>query len=160
MPYRSRFFRHLLILLLLTGCSTTSGSGSDHRGLFAQVTPVRWRQPGTWNFRVVNEQQQPIGHLIVRLTNESVGEEACDEGDWMYAVILEDKLDYDFDFALDPAYRVHGRWLTLDLTASMCNVGHVFNGEVDNEGASGFFNYYDPLGGSHLGTYTAVSVTQ
>lgn len=149
-----------MILLLLAGCSTTGGTGSDHQGLFAQITPARWQQAGTWNFRVVDEQKQPMGHMIVRLTGESVGEYACDEGNWKHAVILEDNLDYDFGFDLHPAYRMHGRWLTLDLTGSMCNVGHIFNGEVDDEGASGFFNYYHRLGGTYIGTYTAVPVTQ
>ncbi len=155
-----RLVLSLLVLLLPLGCSMNGGTGSDYRGIFAQITPARWQQPGTWNFRVVSEQEQPMGHIIVRLTNEYVADDACHDDNWMQAVILENKLDYDFGFDLHPAYRVHGRWLTLDLTASMCHVGHIFNGEVDDDGASGFFNYYHRLGGTYIGTYTAVPVTQ
>jgi hypothetical protein len=154
----SLIIRSAVILLCLAGCSTHSKT--DFSGLIAQLTPARWQHPGTWDFRVVDQQKQSIGHLVLRLTGESVSNTACDDGEWKTAVILEDRLDYDFGFDLQPAYRVHGRWLTVDLTASMCNVDHIFNGEVDDDGASGFFNYYHRLGGNNIGAFTAVPVTQ
>lgn len=124
----------------------------------AQLTPVRWRQPGVWDFHIVDKQKESIGTIRLHLSGESVATE-CDDHDWMRAVIIYDAIQYDFGFKLRPAYRVHGNWLTVDLTATVCGADHLFNGELGDDSASGFFNYSHRLGGNNIGTFTAVLVT-
>jgi hypothetical protein len=157
-PPVSLFVRLLIVLFLLTGCATSNHK--DYGGLIAQLTPARWRQPGTWDFIILDREEHSLGHIVLRLTGEDVGADACDRDQWKRAVVLESSLTFDFGFVVQPAYRVHGRWLTVDLTASMCYADHILDGELDNEGASGFFNYHHNLGGDNIGTFTAVLVDE
>jgi hypothetical protein len=147
----------IFILLCLASCA--SKKQPDYSGLFAQLTPARWQQPGVWDFHMVDQQHKSMGHMLLRLTGESVTS-ACDDADWKRAVIVEDELDYPFGFELQPAYRVHGNWLTIDLTASVCGADHLLNGELEGAGASGFFNYSHRLGGNNIGTFVAVAIEE
>ena len=143
----------MIILLCLTGCA--SNKQANFGALFAQLTPERWKQPGVWDFQVTSSQNESMGELRMHLTGESVSE-SCDDGDWKRAVIIHGSIDYDFGFDLRPAYRVHGNWITLDLTAAACGADHLFSGELSNDGAIGFFNYSHRLGGNNVGTFVAV----
>ena len=79
---------------------------------------------------------------------------------WKKAVVLVDTLEVDFGFEISPAYNIHGRWLTIDLTASVCDAGYKLFGQLDDEGAAGNFNYAHLLGGYNIGTFTASPVAQ
>ena len=98
-----------------------------------------------------------MGHIRLYFSGEILAT-ACDDGDWRRATIIESEIDYDFGFELQAAYRVHGHWLTVDLTAAVCGADHLFIGELADEGASGFFNYSHRLGGSNIGTFSAAPV--
>lgn len=150
--------RNAIILVLLVGCGTSS-STTTYRGMMARLTPAPWQQPGTWDFHIIDPEEQSMGHIVLRLTGAPVDNPVCAEGDWYRALLLEESVDYDFGFDLRPAYRVHGQWLTVDLTSSICNADHLLNGEMDDDGASGFFNYAHRLGGNNLGKFTATPVS-
>jgi hypothetical protein len=145
------------MLLCLASCAARKQPGFD--AYIAQLTPARWQQPGVWVFSVQDPQKESMGHIMLHFTGESVAA-PCDNRGWKRAVIFEDKIDYDFGFELQPAYRVHGYWLTVDLTASVCGAGHLFNGDLGDDGASGFFNYSHRLGGNNIGTFIAVPVEE
>jgi hypothetical protein len=143
----------MIMLFCLTGCA--SNKQVNFGAFFAQLTPEPWTHPGVWDFQVKNSQNESIGELRMHLTGESASE-FCDDGDWKRADIIHGSIDYDFGFDLRPAYRVHGNWITLDLTAAVCGADHLLNGELSDTGASGFFNYSHRLGGNNVGTFIAV----
>ena len=91
-----------------------------------------------------------MGHILLHFTGENVAA-PCDNRGWKRAVIVEGKIDYDFGFELQPAYRVHGHWLTVDLTASVCGADHLFNGDLGDDGASGSTRQTVPPGESRPG---------
>lgn len=156
---RPKLFQHftlaggVIMMLCLTGCA--SSKQANFGAFFAQLTPERWQSPGVWDFQVENSQKESMGDIRMHLTGESASYD-CDEGGWKRAEIIHGDIDYDFGFDLQPAYRVHGNWITIDLTASICGADHLLNGELNDDGASGFFNYSHRLGGNNLGTFIAV----
>lgn len=145
------------MLLCIMGCAERTRP--DFAALMTQLTPTTWRQAGAWNFHISGREQESLGHITLRLTGESI-DLACDENDWKRAIVVENKLKYDFGFALQPAYRFHGHWLTVDLTAANCGADHLLNGEMKNSNATGFFNYSHRLGGNNIGTFIAIPVAK
>ena len=143
----------MIMLLCLTGCA--SKKQPNFGALFAQLTPERWKHPGVWDFQVENSQNESMGEIRMHLTGESTSG-FCDDGDWQRADIIHGSIDYDFGFDLRPAYRIHGNWITVDLTAAVCGADHLLNGELKRDTASGFFNYSHRLGGNNVGTFIAV----
>ena len=143
----------MIILLCLTGCA--SNKQANFGALFAQLTPERWKHPGVWDIQIKNSQNESMGELRLHLTGERASE-FCDDADWKRADIIHGTIDYDFGFDLRPAYRVHGNWITIDLTAAVCGADHLLNGELSGDEASGFFNYSHRLGGNNIGTFIAV----
>jgi hypothetical protein len=143
-----------VLLLLLFGCATTK-SNVNYDAYFEQLTPGRWQQPGTWRFEVVDNQQRSLGHILLLLSGQDTDSEDCVDEGWKKAVVLVDTLDVDFGFDINPAYNIHGRWLTIDLTATVCDADYKLFGQLDGENAAGNFNYSHLLGGYNIGTFTA-----
>ena len=95
---------------------------------------------------------------MLLLTQEDIGTESCVDQYWKKALVIDDSLDFDVGFEKQPAYNIKGPWLTIDLTASTCNVHHRLIGDVNSDGATGSFNYLDLLGSYNIGTFTASPV--
>jgi len=142
-------------LICLCGCTTNA---VDDRAFMSQLTPDEWRHPGAWTFHIVDNQHDSLGHIVLLLTDEGIGADSCVDSYWKKATIIDDGLDFDFGFEKRPAYNVKGPWITIDLTASTCNVHHKLVGDVDSEGAVGSFNYIDLLDSYSIGTFTAKPV--
>ena len=145
-----------MLFLLLTGCSA---SAPDIGTEISPLTPGLWRQSQLWSFELVDIHERSLGKIVLLMSDERVDVSSCDNRHWKKALVVEDELDFDFGFEIEPAYKIHGRWLNVDLTASICDADYNLNGELSKEGAAGFFNYSHLLGGRNIGTFTAVPVT-
>lgn len=88
-------------------------------------------------------------------TDDAVGSDACVGDHWRKALVMGNKLDFDFGVELQPAYNIDGPWLTVELTASSCSLHHRFVGDVSNDGATGSFHYVHALGATIIGTFSA-----
>lgn len=154
MPKRVARLTPIIVILLAAACAS-SQVGSNGKPKTATLTPLRWIETGTWRFQISGPDDKQAGSILLNLSNELVDDELCVDKNWKKAVILENDLDVDIGDDAQPAYLVHGRWLTVDLTADRCNVGHKFIGELSASGASGFFNYTTFVGGRHLGSFIA-----
>lgn len=147
----------IVLLLLISGCATKK-SNIKYDAYFEQLTPSRWQQPGTWRFEVVDNQQQSLGHILLLLSGQDADSKHCVDEGWKKAVVLVDTLDVDIGFEISPAYNIHGRWLTIDLTATVCDADYKLFGQLEDENAAGNFNYAHLLGGYSIGTFTASPV--
>jgi hypothetical protein len=155
---RVLFFSVGIVLpLLLSGCASKK-SNVKYDAYFERLTPGRWQQPGTWRFEIVDDQQQSLGHILLLLSGINIDSGDCVDEDWKKAVVLVDTLDIDYGFDISPAYSIRGRWLTIDLTASVCDADYKLIGQLDDENAAGNFNYAHLLGGYNIGTFTASPV--
>lgn len=119
------------------------------------LTPVAWQRPAAWSFEVVSDDQAALGRVVLLFTADPLPSGPCGGADWHRAVLLEERLDVDLGMRPAPAWRIEGPWLTVDLTAASCSSHHRFVGELDGDGASGFFNHSHPLGGRTLGRFRA-----
>lgn len=146
----------ITVLVGLFGCTMNKPDADADADIFvASLTPPAWHYSDTWIFRVVNDRQRELGEIVLLLTGKKTSADSCAENGSNKAVVINNSLDIDFGFELDPAFTLHGRWLRIDLTASTCDVDHVLYGEVNAKSANGFFNYSHPLGGYNIGTFRA-----
>ena len=141
-----------IALCAASACASRTG---DYRAVFSQMTPQSWATPGVWTFRILDRDDRPMGDIVLLLTNENPDAGSCANAGWRKAIVIDDTVDFDFGFEKSPAYSVHGRWLTVDLTASICELDHNLVGEIDEQGASGFFNFAHSLGGYNVGKFVA-----
>ena len=151
MPKRVVRLAPIFLLLVVAACA----SSSNGKPKPATLTPLRWIESGTWRFQIADPDGKQAGSILLNLSAEPVGDELCVDKNWKKAIILNNGLEVDIGDDAQPAYLVHGRWLTVDLTADRCNVGHKFVGELSASGASGFFNYTTSVGGRNLGSFVA-----
>lgn len=142
------------VALVLYGCNVAPRKVND-TAIMAQITPAQWRQPGMWKFEVFDNDRQALGHIVLYLTGEDIGAGYCVDDYWKEAIVMDNKLNVELSFEARPAYNVKGPWLTVDLTATTCNVHHNLVGDVDGEGAAGTYNYIHLLGSFNVGTFTA-----
>lgn len=139
---------------LLASCETPPRP-VNYPGLVASVTPAAWSQPALWDFEVFDKSGQPAGGVVLYFTEEPVTSDFCAAPHWRKAIVVYDDLDIEFDFDKQAAYSISGPWLTMDLTASSCSVDHNFVGQIDDDGARGYFNLAHSLGGKNLGKFIA-----
>jgi hypothetical protein len=152
-------YSYLVAMLLLCLCSSTASS-VDQAALMADLTPKEWRKPGVWYFYLTDEQQRDLGRIVLLLTDEIVGSEECTDRHWRKAIVMDTSLDFDFGVDLQPAYNLHGPWLTVELTASSCSLNHRLVGDVSSGGAAGSFHYLHALNASIVGTFSAKPVVE
>jgi len=138
-------------MLCIGGCTSIPPGKLE----LAAADTERPRCQDVWQFDFVDTNNESLGYLLLALTDDSVAEPTCGNDYWKKMVILEDSLDFDFGVESRPAYTVNGPWLTADLTASVCYIGHMLIGEFTPDGASGFFNFSHKLGGYNIGRFTA-----
>ena len=115
--------------------------------------------PATWRFDFVDKEDDPMGYMVLQFTDEKINEPTCGNDDWSLMRVLEDNLDFDFGVDSRPAYYIHGPWLTIDLTSSVCYLDHNLIGNIDTVGASGFFNVSHKIGGQNIGRFSAAPVS-
>ena len=151
--------RNLLFFAMLPGLFGCAANNAGPDEFAAGLTPPAWRYADTWIFLVVDDQQRPLGEIVLLLTATQFSADSCAQKGSMRAVVISNSLDLDFGFDLDPAFTIHDRWLRIDLTAAICDVDHILYGEINAESASGFFNYSHPLGGYNIGTFSASPAT-
>lgn len=116
--------------------------------------------PAVWDVRFFGKQGEGLGSMRLELTTEPIDDAYCGKPYFWKAVVLESDIDVELWRDVQPAYHIYARWLSVDLTASTCNVNYVLMGNIDRESASGFFNFSHPLGGENLGRFEAVPVVR
>jgi len=136
--------------LVLAACAAEPDLAA---GITPATTPEAWRRPADWAFEVVDRDERPLGQVTLRLTARH--SDACGEPGWLRAIIVEDHLDLGVGIVKNPAFRIVGPWLVVDLTSSTCSAGHRLVGDLGPDGATGFFNYAHRLGGENLGRFVA-----
>ena len=113
-----------------------------------------------WRFEFVDIDEKPLGYLVLVFSEDGIDEPTCGKDHWSKMPVLENGLDFDFGVEFRPAYTIHGPWLTIDLTSSVCYLDHILIGNIAPDGVSGFFNLSHKLGGENIGSFTARPVLQ
>jgi hypothetical protein len=115
---------------------------------------------GTWEFEVFDKEKNDLGSIVLYFSATATATATdlapCKDGYWWRADVVSEDLEYKFGFDLKPAYRLHGPWLTVDLTSTTCSADYLLNGEMNGETAQGFFNYSHKLGGDNIGKFIAL----
>lgn len=141
-------------MLALVSCACVSSQAVD------AVPPDRpddesGRINATWRFEFVDRNGKSMGHMLLVFTADKIDQPTCGNDDWQKMLVLEDNLDFDFGVDSRPAYSLHGPWLTIDLTSSVCYLDHILIGDMTPNAASGFFNLSHQIGGENIGRFTA-----
>jgi len=144
-----------LALLQIAGLAACSTSSIDHPAPVFEPVPASWQQSDEWQFIVTDGNQQALGYLRLNLTDRPLESEDCDVSGWYRADVIENKLDYELAAELAPGYSIKGPWITVDLTATTCNIGYKMVGTITNDGAAGHFNFVHSLGGENVGKFRA-----
>ena len=138
------------ILLLLSACAPVEPKDDLSQQTF----------PAVWDVSFYNKQGESIGSMRLGLTTDPIDDDYCGKPYFWKAVVLESDIEVDMWRDIQPAYHIYARWLSVDLTASTCNVNYVLMGNIDRESADGFFNFSHPLGDENLGRFEAVPVAR
>ena len=155
-----------LLIIACTGCAQTPteekkrASPKTFSGLMSSATPDAWRAPGLWDFQVKSDDDTLLGNVVLYLTGDRIDGISCADKRWQKAIVVYDDLDLEISLQKEVAYNISGPWLTVNLTSADCNIGHNFVGQVDQEGASGFFNLTHTFGGHNLGSFSAVPAAE
>ncbi|MDH4107607.1 MAG: hypothetical protein OEW35_04775 [Gammaproteobacteria bacterium] len=136
-------------LVLIAACATPP----DPAPYTSATTPESWRRAADWEFEITDPDERPLGRLTLRLTSRP--SRSCGEPGWRRAVIIDDRLDLGIGVVKNPAFRIVGPWLVVDLTSTTCSAGHRLVGDLYADRAEGFFNYAHRLGGENLGRFVA-----
>ena len=146
--------RIFVLSVCLSACTANDSkpeTDSDASGQF----------PVIWDIQIFDKEQQPLGNLKIRLTEEPVDDDYCGYDYFRKAIVLEDNLKADLQgIEKQPAYHIGALWLTIDLTASVCWADYILMGDINKEEAKGFFNYSHPFGGYNIGSFTASPVVE
>ena len=142
--------RLIIIIVLIAGCAVNESK--------TQTEPEHF--PAIWLIRFIDAEEQSLGYLKLRLTDEFVDGNYCGNDYRKKAFVIEDELDVDVGMDKQPAYHLDGFWIKIDLTASVCYTNYMLIGGIDREEASGFFNYTHPLGGYNIGRFAANPVSE
>lgn len=145
----------LVFILAMSACA---GNDTAKKESDPGITPIRWQTAATWEFHITDAEQRDLGTIVLRLSPDVVEEDSCAKTGWRKAIVMEDNLDFDFSADKQPAFNISANWITIDLTATVCNVNHVLIGELVEDGAAGHFNYSHPLGGYSVGTFKATPI--
>ena len=140
--------RLLPIFFLLSACAPVEPKDDATQRAF----------PAVWDIEFFDKQDQRIGKMRLGLTTEPLDEQYCGKPYFRKAVVLDSEMDIEMWRDVQPAYHIYAYWLSVDLTASSCNVNYMLLGNINEASASGFFNFAHPLGGEHLGRFEAAPV--
>ena len=147
----------LALILGNCGCISTQVDDADpdvSLSAKADAADVAWR------FDFVDVDQKPLGFLVLVFSEDRVDEPTCGNDHWSRMPVVENGLDFDFGVEFRPAYTIHGPWLTIDLTSSVCYLDHMLIGNIAPDGVSGFFNLSHKIGGENIGKFTARPVSR
>jgi len=145
------------VILGAVGCAS---SPPDERDSEDKADGEAVTMAATWRFDFVDTDEKSMGHMLLVFTEDRIDEPTCGNDSWQKMQVLEDNLDFDFGVDSRPAYSIHGPWLTIDLTSSVCYLDHVLIGNIAAESASGFFNMSHQIGGQNLGSFTAQPISK
>lgn len=148
--------KYLQLLVSLTLCAACSATKTKDDVGFFDAAPEGWRQADEWLFFVAGRDREPLGYLRLYLTRSPLESEDCDVSEWYRADVIENELDYEIDAELAPGYKIIGPWITVDLSATSCNIGYKMVGTATNDGAAGHFNVVHSLGGGNIGEFMAI----
>jgi hypothetical protein len=146
----------IVLILILCGCISQQRE-EQQSAATTDANPVV--HDVAWRFDFVDNDENSFGFLTMVFTAERIDEPTCGNEHWKKMLILEDRLNFDFGVETRPAYTVHGPWLTIDLTASICYLDHNLIGDITSDGASGFFTFSHKIGGHNIGKFTARPVS-
>lgn len=141
--------KRLIALLILAGCAPVEPRDDASQNTF----------PAIWDIEFFGKQDERIGTMRLGLTTEPIDDGYCGQPYFRKAIVIDSDMEVEMWRDVQPAYHIYAYWLSVDLTASSCNVNYVLLGNIDRESASGFFNFSHPLGGENLGRFEARPVT-
>jgi hypothetical protein len=131
-------WRLQLVLLvgpaLLAGCATKEPKHGDYKAWAAQPTPPDWKAGAVWTF-VATKKSGERDSFTFRLTNEVA--QTCEGGTWRKLEVLSGHILQVSAGPSQPAFRVEGAFLSINLIAPWCDVYDKILGRLDGNTFTG-----------------------
>lgn len=146
-----------LVLLLNVGCTATS---IDYEKLSQVPTPPNWREEGTWKFNLFDKEARSLGYVIMTFEH-TPAEYSCGGANDLSITVVDSEITEETSigyFGLRPAYSITGSHINIDLTAQVCDINNVLQGQITEMGAEGLIFLGGLMGRAHRGTFSAEAV--
>jgi len=145
-------FRFVLIFgtAILAGCATKEPKrGGDYKVLAARPTSPDWKPGAVWTFAVTKKSGESESFTF-RVTNEVA--QTCEGAGWRKAAIVAGNIPQLSGGASQPAYKVEGAFLSINLLAPWCDVYDKVLGRLEDKTFTGDREVGGITGGNTVGT--------
>lgn len=143
-----------IFLFLNIGCTATR---IDYEKLSQIPTPPNWQEEGTWQFNLFDKEDRPLGHAIM-IFEHTPAQYSCGGANDLSITVLSSEIIEGItigDFGLRPAYSITGSHINIDLTAHICDINDVLQGQITETGAKGLIFLGGLMGRTHRGKFSA-----
>lgn len=112
-------------------------------------TPEIWINNKIWSFILINNELMIEQSYIFEFTNDEAN--SCTDAPWKSLNILSQNPNGGENSIGNPAYNIEGSYLSIDLTADICDSGNNISGELNSNGFNGTHGISHLFGGELRG---------